>query len=46
MRIIESELNGVKCQYTLMDKLGEGGFSKVYKCERVMNGTHEIFVFN
>lgn len=44
MDVILSELNGVPCEYHLLEKLGEGGFSKVYKCERLMNGKKDIFV--
>ena len=44
MEVIHSDLDGVPCEYHLLDKLGEGGFSKVYKCERIMNGKKEIFV--
>ncbi|OAO12683.1 protein kinase [Blastocystis sp. ATCC 50177/Nand II] len=43
MDVILSELNGVPCEYRLLEKLGEGGFSKVYKCERLMNGKKDIF---
>lgn len=39
-----SELDGIPCEYKILEKLGEGGFSKVYKCERIMNGNHDIFV--
>lgn len=45
MNIIRSELNGVRCEYKLLEKLGEGGYSKVFKCERFLNGKREIFVF-
>ena len=41
---IRSELNGVPCEYKLIKKIGEGGFSKVYLCERTMNGKKENFV--
>mgnify|MGYP002460416500 CR=1 FL=1 len=44
MDVILSELNGVPCEYRLLEKLGEGGFSKGYKCERLMNGKKDIFV--
>ena len=44
MNIIRSELNGVPCEYKLLEKLGEGGYSKVFKCERFLNGKREIFV--
>lgn len=44
MDIIHSSLEGVPCEYKILEKLGEGGFSKVYKCERTMNHQREIFV--
>lgn len=44
MDIIHSSLEGVPCEYKILEKLGEGGFSKVYKCERTMNHKREIFV--
>lgn len=44
MDIVHSELDGIPCEYKILEKLGEGGFSKVYKCERIMNGNHDIFV--
>ncbi|KNB44936.1 CAMK protein kinase [Blastocystis sp. subtype 4] len=43
MDIVHSELDGIPCEYKILEKLGEGGFSKVYKCERIMNGNHDIF---
>lgn len=44
MDIIHSSLEGVPCEYKILEKLGEGGFSKVYKCERTINHKREIFV--
>ena len=46
MQVIYSELNGVPCEYRLLKKLGEGGYAKVYECERTMSGKQEIFVFS
>lgn len=46
MDIVHSELDGTPCEYKILEKLGEGGFSKVYKCERIMNGKHDIYVLN
>lgn len=44
MPIIYSELDGVPCEYKILERLGKGGFSEVFKCERTLNGEKEIFV--
>lgn len=46
MQVIQSVLNGVPCEYKLLNKIGEGGFSKVYRCQRTMEGKCEIFVLD
>ena len=37
---------GVKHTYILLEKLGKGSFSQVYKCKRIVEGKEEIFVLN
>ena len=44
MRVIHSKLDGVPCEYQILEKLGRGAYSQVYKCERTLNGVKEIFV--
>lgn len=39
------ERNGVRHEYTLLEKLGNGSYSQVYKCKRVVEGKEELFVF-
>ena len=40
------ERDGVVHKYTLLEKLGKGSYSHVYKCKRVVEGKEEIFVLN
>lgn len=39
------ERNGIRHEYTLLEKLGNGSYSQVYKCKRVVEGKEELFVF-
>ena len=44
MQSIKVERGGVIHTYTLLEKLGNGSYSQVYKCKRTINGHDEIFV--
>ena len=38
------ERDGVLHEYTLLEKIGKGSFSQVYKCKRVVEGEESLFV--
>ena len=44
MLSIKVERGGDIHTYTLLEKLGKGSYSQVYKCKRTINGHDEIFV--
>ena len=43
-RTLQVKRDGVFYTYTLLDKLGKGSFSQVFKCLRKKEGKEEIFV--
>ena len=44
-RTLHVKRDGVSYSYTLLDKLGKGSFSQVFKCVRIMEGKEDIFVW-
>lgn len=44
MLTIKVERGGDIHTYTLLEKLGKGSYSQVFKCKRTINGHDEIFV--
>ena len=44
METIRVQRGGVIRTYTLLEKLGSGSFSQVYKCRTVMDGKEQIYV--
>lgn len=44
METVHVQRGGVIRTYTLLEKLGSGSFSQVYKCKTVIDGKEHIYV--